>query len=180
MKQLILALAVGLMVGVASAQPATVLGPVLAPLDPALLKNIESAPSAFETRELSIPETKTLLLSTEGPAWRVLSVQGPACEHPRAKDKQAKKLCRELKAVCNKTDNFAHLYTQHAACSALYAKTTVKLSNDGDGRHAKITQANHAKEVAKAAVKPKAKFKPKTAKKRAKPAQKPLVHDTRC
>lgn len=181
MKKLILALAAGLMVGWVSAQPATVLEPAFTPLDPALLKTIRSASTAFELRTLSIEQSKELLSSTEGEVWRVRSVQGPACENPKAKGKSAQKQCRQLKTECRKADAFAHAYSQHATCSALYEQTTVQLSNDGDGRHAKITRETQAKEAAKAArLKHKTKTKALAPHKRNKPVSKPLVHDTRC
>ena len=117
--------------------PTIALEPSEKPLDPAILQVGQSAPSRFEVRTLDLDDAKKLLDSTEGPAWRVLQVQAPACEDPKTKNKDARKVCKALKADCKEADKFAHEYSKHAACSALYTQTQVLLTNDGSGQKVK-------------------------------------------
>lgn len=117
--------------------PTIALEPSEKPLDPAILQVGQSAPSRFEVRTLDLNGANKLLESTEGPAWRVLQVQAPACKDPKTKGKAARKVCKALKADCKEADQFAHKYSKHAACSALYTQTQVLLTNDGSGQKVK-------------------------------------------
>lgn len=118
----------------ASAQAGTtVLEPIIKPLDPALIALDSDGKSKFEVRELSMRAADTLLDSTEGPAWKVLSVQGPACVNPATKEKVERKNCQALKADCKAAEGYAVQFGKHAVCSALYTQTTVLLTNDGPG-----------------------------------------------
>lgn len=130
-----------------AAQAATItLEPIVKPLDPALIRVGHDGSSTFEIRELSVPDAKTLLASTEGPAWQVLAVRAPACEDPKAKEKDARKNCLALKAECKKAAAFANEQDKHAACSALYAQTTVLLTNDAaPNKHVKTAKATPKK-----------------------------------
>jgi hypothetical protein len=139
-----LLLAAGLVLAGAAHADALVLEPIVKPLDPALERTASETPSAFEVRSLSIAEAKSLLGSTEGPAWRVLAVQAPACENRKVKGKVEFKKCQAMKAECKHAEAFAHAYANHAACSALYSQTTVLLTNDAPpGRHAKTVTTTH-------------------------------------
>ncbi len=129
---LLLAASLAFSIGAQAADLA--LEPSVNPLDPAVTSLENTAPNPFEVRAMTLPKAKTLLASTEGPAWRVLQVQAPACKPVSAKKKSARKaerkMCLEIKAECKKADKFAHGYGKHAACSALYTQTTVLLTND--------------------------------------------------
>ncbi len=139
-----LLLAAGLVLAGAAHADALVLEPIVKPLDPALESTAGIAPSAFELRSLSIADAKSLLASTEGPAWRVLAVQAPACEITNSKQKVERKKCQAAKVECKKAETFARDHANHAACSALYSQTTVLLTNDAPpGRHADVAKTTH-------------------------------------
>jgi len=122
---------------------ALVLEPIVKPLDPALERTASDGTSAFEVRSLSIADAKSLLGSTEGPAWRVLAVQAPACETAKAKKVERKK-CQVVKVECQKAEAFARVHSKHAACSALYVQTTVLLTNDAPpGRRVMPATTSH-------------------------------------
>jgi len=123
---------------------ALVLEPTVNPLDPALERTAPDTPLAFEVRSLSISDAKALLGSTEGPAWRVLAVQAPACEIAGSKKKVERKKCQAVRVECQRAEAFARTQTKHAACSALYTQTTVLLTNDAPpGRRAAPATTTH-------------------------------------
>lgn len=148
----------------AAPAPTMALEPSEKPLDPAILQLTQSAQSRFEVRTLDIEGANKLLDSTEGPAWRVLQVQAPACENPKSKDKEARKVCKALKADCKEADQFAHEFGKHAACSALYTQTQVLLTNDGSGHKVKRKAAEKKLGVHKHST---GKAKPQVSKKKA-------------
>jgi hypothetical protein len=136
--------AAGLVLASAANANALVLEPIVNPLDPAPERTATAAPSAFEIRSLSIADAKSLLDSTEGPAWKVLGVQAPACESTKKKGKVEFKKCQAVKAECKNAEAFARAHANHAACSALYSQTTVLLTNDAPpGRYAKAATTTH-------------------------------------
>jgi hypothetical protein len=147
--------------GAAQAQTIT-LAPVVNPLDPALTRLEQDPSGKFEIRALSMGDAKALLTSTEGPAWQVLQVQAGACADPLAKEKDARKNCRYLKAECKKAGVFARQHAKHAACSALYTQTTVLLTNDAPPGK-RVMAAPAAPKVSKPVRKPARKAKPVSA-----------------
>lgn len=103
------------------------LEPLSRPLDPALVRTDGTTSSTFTMRSLSVEEARDLLSSSEGAAWQVLTVQGPACA---SGEKVHKKNCFALRRECSKAELFARTHSKHAVCSALYIQTTVLLTND--------------------------------------------------
>lgn len=152
--------------GAAHAETLT-LEPVDNPLDPAIERVTLDGRSPFEVRSLSISAANDLLASTEGPAWRVLAVQAPACG-TKSKNKDAKKNCKALKAECGKATRYAKAYKKHAACSALYKQTAILLTNDG---------SQTAKVVAEKSTRQVSKYKPKkkSTRKVVRPVRKPAA-----
>jgi hypothetical protein len=90
--------------------------------------------SSVDQRNLSISAARALLSSTEGPAWRMVSVSAPRCsteavaKFRKANKKVELKNCRQMKADCNKAMKFAAKNKIHAACSSLYSLTTVAMA----------------------------------------------------
>ncbi len=149
MKKIALFLAAAALSCAAGAQ-ALSLEPVNKPLDPALLHLESQSKSPFEVRALDVPSARALLASTEGPAWRVLALEAPACATaPLPKEKQARKeareLCREKTRECKNAQAFAVEHASHVACSELYIQTTVLLANDGNGKQVKASPAKRVK-----------------------------------
>lgn len=141
-----------------------ILEPAVKPLDPALERTGFDGKSKFEIRALTISGANALLDSTEGPAWQVLAVEASACDNPKAREKSARKNCQELKAECEKSDQFAREHGKHATCSALYTQTTVLLTNDASpDKRAKVAKAA-PKKVSKPARKPQRKAAPEVRK----------------
>lgn len=85
------------------------------------LKHVTNATERFERIE-TIEGATELLKSTEGPAWEILSVRGPACTTEKGK------ACRDIKNKCAVSTKFATKHKKHAVCSALYKTSTVLLT----------------------------------------------------
>lgn len=126
----LLAAALGLVSLTAQAQPVISLAPMpgaaVPPADPTAKFATSARLTGNKVRviERTTKGAKDLLASAEGPAWRVLQVKAPTCTTQKGKE------CRQLKAQCLTAEKFVKKHGGHAACSALYATTTVLLSND--------------------------------------------------
>ena len=75
-------------------------------------------------RYVSLSQAIELLTSTEGAVWRVVRVQAPDCAARKGLE------CQSLKTQCKNAKKFVQKTGGHAACSTLYAETTVLLVND--------------------------------------------------
>ena len=133
--------------------PALVLPAHAITRQPTPLVPARSAPAIHEQNYAAIPsvvnsvspeKAKTLLLSTEGSAWRVLRVTAPACSSVPVKPcrghgtrahrackvakQAARKQCAVLRTECNKARKIARNYSAEIVCSPLYSQTAVLLS----------------------------------------------------
>lgn len=122
MKLKVMLAAAASLMAMATCQAESLLLTAPAAQDPATVVAAVDHPAPAQIRELSIPAAKTLLKSTEGKAWRVFAVNGPACE------KKSAKKCKAIKRECRNAKKIAKQYRKHATCSALYQHSTVLLT----------------------------------------------------